>query len=210
MYKKFFATLFAIVILSVSISAFAGDTINITCSGKVMGTVPVIHGDNGRTLIQARTFSEIFNSDIFFQFNVMSIGCDNSYVAFTIGSNQYVTGSLDKLHNSTDGVYLTPSTDSATVLMDAAAVLIDGRTYVPFRAIIEGLGYNVEWNADTQTVNTSYRGRTEHYPIKFSVLSYKQAKIDRGTANLEKQNAAEAQAKINAFSNNSSSGSNCF
>ncbi len=39
-----------------------------------------------------------------------------------------------------------------TVHFDQKPVIIDGRTLVPVRYVVEKLGYNVEWDANTQTV----------------------------------------------------------
>lgn len=41
------------------------------------------------------------------------------------------------------------------VAMDTAAVLKDGRTYLPLRAVLEAYGYQVEWEQETKTVLAS-------------------------------------------------------
>ena len=38
------------------------------------------------------------------------------------------------------------------VIFDQKPVIIDGRTLVPVRYVVEKLGYNVEWDGTTQTV----------------------------------------------------------
>ena len=40
-----------------------------------------------------------------------------------------------------------------TIETDSPAVIVDNRTLVPFRAISELFGYEVGWDADTQTVS---------------------------------------------------------
>ncbi|MCD8091281.1 MAG: flavodoxin [Clostridiales bacterium] len=42
--------------------------------------------------------------------------------------------------------------------IDAPPVIVEGRTLVPIRAIIEAMGGEVEWNQDTQTAELTYNG----------------------------------------------------
>ncbi|MCL2336015.1 MAG: stalk domain-containing protein [Firmicutes bacterium] len=42
--------------------------------------------------------------------------------------------------------------DGAPITMDSQPVILDGRTFVPFRALAEALGVNVSWDGTTQTV----------------------------------------------------------
>ena len=37
--------------------------------------------------------------------------------------------------------------------LDSPPVIVDGRTLVPIRAIVELFGYSVDWNNDTKTVS---------------------------------------------------------
>jgi hypothetical protein len=37
--------------------------------------------------------------------------------------------------------------------LDAAPLIVNGRTFLPARYIAEALGYTVQWNAAAQTVN---------------------------------------------------------
>ena len=48
--------------------------------------------------------------------------------------------------------------DGELLNFDVPAQIIDGRTMVPVRAILETLGMDVTWNADTQTVTASKKG----------------------------------------------------
>jgi len=41
---------------------------------------------------------------------------------------------------------------------DAGPTIIDGRTLVPVRAVFEALGFDVQWNGDTQTATISKDG----------------------------------------------------
>lgn len=48
--------------------------------------------------------------------------------------------------------------DGKLLNFDVPAQIIDGRTMVPVRAILETLGMSVEWNGETQTVTASKKG----------------------------------------------------
>lgn len=43
--------------------------------------------------------------------------------------------------------------DLDVILMDTEAVIIEGRTYIPVRAVLEAFGADVSWNAATRTVS---------------------------------------------------------
>ena len=47
------------------------------------------------------------------------------------------------------------SSNGVITKLDASARVVDGRTLVPVRYISEAFGQNVNWNAETQTVNKS-------------------------------------------------------
>ena len=47
----------------------------------------------------------------------------------------------------------TGTTNGQASQMEAAPLLVNGRTYLPARDIAEALGYTVEWDAAAQTVN---------------------------------------------------------
>jgi len=42
--------------------------------------------------------------------------------------------------------------NDAPIIIDTKAVVIDGRTYLPLRAVMNAYGYAVEWEADSRTV----------------------------------------------------------
>lgn len=51
--------------------------------------------------------------------------------------------------------------DGVEIKTDTAALIKEGRTYLPIRAVVEAFGANVSWDADTQTVNVSTTGETQ-------------------------------------------------
>jgi hypothetical protein len=54
----------------------------------------------------------------------------------------------------------TMTVDGHATVLDAAPLIREGRTMVPFRAIVEGLGGTVSWNAKTRQVTIKVRGQT--------------------------------------------------
>jgi hypothetical protein len=55
---------------------------------------------------------------------------------------------------------LSYTVDGLAKTLDAAPVIVDGRTMVPLRFVAEALGAKVEWDGDTQTVSISLDGKT--------------------------------------------------
>lgn len=95
--------------------------------------VPFID-ENGRTLVPFRKLLETVGATI--SYDTDSAGKVSSVNAFlretklslNIGKNQY-------------------SVNGNTLLMDTAAVLKDGRTYIPVRPVLEAFGYSVTYSA---------------------------------------------------------------
>jgi len=54
----------------------------------------------------------------------------------------------------------TMTVDSARVVLDAPATLLEDRTLVPLRALVEHLGGTISWNAKTRQVTLKARGTT--------------------------------------------------
>ncbi len=53
---------------------------------------------------------------------------------------------------------------------DAEPTIIDGRTYVPFRAVFEALGAEVDYDAATRTVSAARNGTTVRIPIGSNMI----------------------------------------
>lgn len=60
--------------------------------------------------------------------------------------------------------------DQPVVFADAAPVIQDGRTFVPFRAIFEQMGAAVSWDNETRTVIAERNGRVVRLPIGENVV----------------------------------------
>lgn len=111
------------------------DMIKLMLNGKpvVFDQLPVI--ENGRVLVPMRAIFEALGSEISWDDTTKSVtairGSDK--IVMTIGSNIMLI----------NGVELT---------LDVAPVIIDGRTFVPARAVAESFNASVTWDASTKTV----------------------------------------------------------
>lgn len=47
---------------------------------------------------------------------------------------------------------ITVTVNSNPLVLDVAPEIVEGRTFVPMRAVFEALGANVEWNAENQLI----------------------------------------------------------
>ena len=95
--------------------------------------------DSGRTLVPVRAISEGLGADVQWDAATRVVtlnfqGFDGAHVvSMTIGEVAY-------------------RIDGKSAWMDVAPVIVGGRTFVPLRAVSEALGAQVDWNADTRTV----------------------------------------------------------
>lgn len=90
---------------------------------------------NGRTMVPVRFISEALGLAIVWQEETQTviIGSENA-MHLKIGADQIVRA------------------DGSTITLDSPAVIVEGRTMVPLRAIAELSGAEVVWNGETKTV----------------------------------------------------------
>ncbi len=90
----------------------------------------------------------------------------NMVAELTIGNNEIKIG-LDRVNDYYGGPVLSPTEIySATKKMDAAAVIINGRTFIPARFVGYALGYDVSWNNDLRRVDYKY---VERQTVDFDI-----------------------------------------
>jgi hypothetical protein len=96
-------------------------------------TPPVIKG--GRTLIPVRAITEGFGADLVYNKDtqVVTITKGDTVIELTLGS-------------------MTAVVNGEEVQMDTKANIVNSRTYVPLRFVLETFKLNVEWDQDTETV----------------------------------------------------------
>jgi hypothetical protein len=97
---------------------------------------PVI--ENNRTLVPFRQITEELGAEVEWDAETKTITCtlDDKNVSLEIGSANMATAEGD-------------------VTLDVPAKVIASRTYVPLRAVSEGLGAEVEWDAESKTITIS-------------------------------------------------------
>lgn len=121
----------------------AGITVNVNGEKLNFDTQPII--ENGRVLVPFRKIFEVLNCAVSYRKNgntqeVIAINAGD-YISAEIGSNKmYVNGEEVKL--------------------DTPAVIKDGRTLVPLRAVSECLKAEVNWNNASRTVDITKKSGT--------------------------------------------------
>ena len=95
---------------------------------------------NGRTLVPIRTVTEALGAEVAWdgELQMVTVRLGSRVVTLSIGWNQALV---------TDGEQPTQ-----TLTIDAAPVIVDGRTEVPLRLLAEAFGFQVDWDAGTYTV----------------------------------------------------------
>jgi len=136
--KKLSMILFVLVLSLTSMPSmtFASSTIHVTIDGHLINFPdqgPVIIGN--RTLVPIRSVFEFlgFEADWNTQTRRVTLTRNNIVITLTIGNAVFFTNG-------------SPHT------LDVPAQLIGGRTMLPLRAVLESIGYNVEWNPNTRVV----------------------------------------------------------
>ena len=147
--KKVMSFIICIVVLfSISISVGADTQGAVTPSGaivvKVDGNVitfpdakPYINEDN-RTLVPVRFVSEALNSKVQWEATTQTVIIynDTTRVVLQIGQDYAIVNN---------------NTSDTKIAFDTAAVIKDGRTFVPLRFMSQTLGACVQWFSDTST-----------------------------------------------------------
>jgi hypothetical protein len=112
------------------------DNLTIQLDGKNVATdvAPYIDA-NSRTMVPVRFISEALGAEVGWDANSQTVTVTKgpTVIKLTIGSRQIIT----------NGIATT---------MDTAAIVKDGRTFVPVRYIAEALGLTVSWDGATKTV----------------------------------------------------------
>lgn len=127
-----------------------GSDVTVTINGVPVefDQPPIIQ--NGRTLVPVRAVFEAMGCDVQYYpghegfYDAYVIISDISrWINISIGSTEVKVSSCDPNDNL----------DNTTWNSDVPAQIINGRTVVPVRVLSEALGYNVQWDGNTRTVN---------------------------------------------------------
>ncbi|MCL2366666.1 MAG: copper amine oxidase N-terminal domain-containing protein [Oscillospiraceae bacterium] len=114
----------------------AAPTVGVTVDGRPVSFVdqpPVII--DGRTLVPVRGVFEALGFEVDWESSTQraTLTREGDTVVITVGSAAFTTNGV-------------------THTLDVPAQIINGRTMLPFRAVVESVGYSVGWDAASQTV----------------------------------------------------------
>ncbi len=142
----FLASLSAAVIIFSAVSAQASD-ISIIVNGQKIETETPAVIVNDRTFVPLRAVSEALGCDVAWD-------GDTKGITLTDGDSMYFTWI------GRDHVFKTTATElEDTTVLETAPVIMNDFTMIPFRAISEMFGAEVDWNGDTFEVSVKYPKR---------------------------------------------------
>lgn len=141
--KRIFALLIISIMLFAFVNAFAAENISVVLNGKKIifnNAQPVIYED--RTLIPVRAVFE-------------KTGC---YVDWDSANRIAVIGNAEKvifipIDSHIMRVYDIAEDRETEISLDVSAMIIDGSTMIPLRAVGEALGAKVDWNQTNKMVS---------------------------------------------------------
>lgn len=116
-----------------------GSAIRIIQNGQTVqflaGEGQVIVDENGRTLVPVRKVAGILGAETAWEAQTQTVRVKKgeTVLLVTIGNQAIRSG-------------------SKVILMDTSARIIDGRTYLPLRAVSENLGYRILWDPQARTI----------------------------------------------------------
>ncbi len=104
---------------------------------------------NSRTMVPLRFISEAFDATVSYDNGVVTIEKDGTVFVTKIGTKLYTLNGEEKQ-------------------MDTESLIMNDRTMVPVRVIVEAFGMNVNWNDETKTV-TITRGKARRDKVKIFI-----------------------------------------
>ena len=125
-----------VIAAAMTATAFANETVKLTINGASVGSEVPPQIINGHTMVPVRTIFEGVGARV-------SWDADTKTITGKKGST-IVTMQVDSNIVTVDG-------ESKTI--EAAPVIIDGRTLAPVRYVAEAFGGRVDWNPDTKVAN---------------------------------------------------------
>ncbi len=132
------ATLMAMSALTTGALADEYTKANLTIEGKAVVTdqSPVIV--SGRTMVPVRVVAESLGTTVDWDAETKTVSFENEGLkaSMVIGNKELLVS-------------------GSAVEIDVPATIINNRTMVPVRFLSETFGYNVEWDAETKTVNVT-------------------------------------------------------
>ncbi|MBQ3426834.1 MAG: copper amine oxidase N-terminal domain-containing protein [Clostridia bacterium] len=145
-----------------AVSASAADGVNIIVDGNVVEFYEQPFIMDGCTMVPYNTMAAPLRLDIVWdKVNQSASVCYEGYKNIVCTMDR-ATGHLDR-------------DDGSSVLLDAAPTVVEGRAFIPLRALCETVGYDIDWNGDTRTVEiTTHEYYEQEFDLKndslFSIL----------------------------------------
>lgn len=143
--KKYLLQFFILFAVVISASSVKANGVNITIEGNKsdFGSNAIISGN--KTYVPMRELFEGLGASVQWKDETKSAIAvvDNSIISFNITENTVVK-------------------DNKTYLSDCDCKIIEGKTYIPLRSILELLGYKVDWNGENEKIDISHPSLT--YP----------------------------------------------
>ena len=139
--KKFLVIIIPVLLatLLVALPVSASDITVVVNEKEVAfdGQNPVI--TEGRTLVPIRGVFEKLSFEVNWNSSTRQaiLTRDDDVIVITIDSSTFITNDI-------------------THTLDVSAQIIGGRTLVPLRAVLESVGYSLEWDGSTSTVTVTY------------------------------------------------------
>lgn len=141
--KFIFALLMIAAISVASLNSFAAANV-IKINGETaqipQGFGEILETDN-RTFVPLRFISEFLKNEVWFDDASKTAGVASPSTILLVQNGNNILYVVSALTGET-----------VPVIMDTAAFIKDGRTYIPIRFLAEALGYTVGWDEATQTV----------------------------------------------------------
>ncbi|MCL1787874.1 MAG: copper amine oxidase N-terminal domain-containing protein [Defluviitaleaceae bacterium] len=142
--KKLLAMALTLVLVfaAMPMTAFANDSITVTIDGQV-----IIFADQEPVIIDGRTLVPV--GGVFGALGFTPTWDSATRTATLTRSDYVVVITIDSATFTTNGV---------TYTLDVPAQIINGRTMLPIRAVLESVGYELDWDSATRTVLISSGG----------------------------------------------------
>lgn len=161
------ALMIAIIVVLGSGMAFAEGHVNLQLDGQTIETdVPPII-ESGRTLVPYRALLEAMGAEVFWE--------QDANMATAILGSHRVQVTIDNTTAFVNGI---------TKQMDVPPRIVDSRTMIPLRFVLENLNCTVDWDNDTRTVlitSPKKEGPTEIQSISYEETDSGYRIVARGT-----------------------------
>ena len=132
------------ILFGLSSTAFASSDVKINANGNILKDSQAVI-QNGSTLLPVRSVSNAFGCEVDWNGDTrtVSVNKDDTQITIVIGQKE-----------------LTVNDNKQAI--SAPAQIINGRTYVPLRALGEALNCEIQWVNDTRTVEITPNDPTEY------------------------------------------------